>query len=153
MKKTLKSKNSAGFALSELLVMIAILALLASIILVSLSSGRVKSRDARRKADLRQVFVAMKQYYDANSTYPIFASDACSTVIPNCSGAYPSSIGTFLPVAPRDPSNTATYYYRVKASAGKDFCVIAANLEGESSSFYANQNGLDAAAAGATACP
>jgi prepilin-type N-terminal cleavage/methylation domain-containing protein len=50
-----RSAPERGFTLIELLVVIAIIGLLSSIVLASLSSARVKSRDARRLEDLKQM--------------------------------------------------------------------------------------------------
>ncbi|MDP3993506.1 MAG: prepilin-type N-terminal cleavage/methylation domain-containing protein [bacterium] len=66
-KNSLKNK---GFTLIELLVVIAVIGLLSSIVLVSLNSARVKARDARRVADLRQISVALELYYDRYNAYP-----------------------------------------------------------------------------------
>ena len=148
----MKSKNK-GFTLIELLVVIAILGLLATIVLVSLNSSRAKSRDVKRKADMRQVYTAMQLYFDVNNAYPNYAADACSAAVSGCTGTYPSGIGTYLSAMPRDPSNDTTRYYRVKTSTGTNFCVIAANLENESGAYYASEKGLGTAAAGAISCP
>lgn len=59
-----------GFTLIELLVVIAIIALLSSVVLASLSSARVKSRDARRIADLKQIQLALEMFYDDKGEYP-----------------------------------------------------------------------------------
>ena len=64
-------KKSKGFTLIELLVVISVIGLLASVILVSLNSARVKARDTRRLADIKQFQTALELYYDKNDRYPI----------------------------------------------------------------------------------
>ena len=64
-------KLQPGFTLIELLVVISVIGLLASVILVSLNSARGKARDARRRADLRQISTAMELYYDKFDSYVV----------------------------------------------------------------------------------
>jgi len=54
----------------ELLIVVAIIGLLASMILVGLSSFRSRGRDARRVADVKQVQNGLEIYYAKNNMYP-----------------------------------------------------------------------------------
>lgn len=67
MEKIFKKK---GFTLIELLVVIAIIGILATIVIVSLSSARTKARDARRISDLDSLQLALVMYYDDHEFYP-----------------------------------------------------------------------------------
>ncbi len=70
-------KKQRGFTLLELLVVIGIIALLVSFAAVSYNAAQVRTRDARRKADLNAMKNALEQYYAANSSaYPDVCSDA-----------------------------------------------------------------------------
>ncbi|MFZ4648226.1 MAG: type II secretion system protein [Patescibacteria group bacterium] len=85
-------KNKQGFTLIELLVVIAIIGLLATLSVVALNSARVKSRDAKRLSDIRQIQTGLELYFDEASKYPTnaiaatlssggdFASTASGTV-------------------------------------------------------------------------
>jgi len=70
-------KIKEGFTLIELLVVIAIIGLLATIVLVSLSSARAKGRDARRVSDLKQIEKALEMFYDNYGRYPITGGHTC----------------------------------------------------------------------------
>ena len=52
--------NNKAFTLVELLVVIAVIGLLASIVLVSLGPARAKARDAARISDVRQMSTALE---------------------------------------------------------------------------------------------
>jgi len=69
------ARAERGFTLIELLVVISVIGLLASMILVSLNSARVKARDARRLADMRQISTSLGLYYDKNGFYPQLNSE------------------------------------------------------------------------------
>ncbi len=73
--------TSRGFTLIELLVVIAIIGLLASIILVSLSSARNKGKDTRLISDVRQIRVQIETEASLGGTYTVSAT-SCITANP-----------------------------------------------------------------------
>ncbi len=62
--------DKKGFTLLELLVVIALIGILASIVMVSLRRVRVEARDARRIDDLRTIADALERYAIDNGHYP-----------------------------------------------------------------------------------
>lgn len=117
-----------GFTLIEILVVIAIIALLASFAVVALSSATKKGRDSKRKSDVNQIgkFLGLSCYlpdagpgeYDLANLF-----EEIKTKNPQ--------ISTFIKTVPKDPligTDSLSYYtYEVTADAKK--CVLSANLE------------------------
>lgn len=62
--------NKKGFTLVEMLIVIAIIAVLASISLVSVGGIRKSANDKRRVADLQKVQGYLELYYNQNRQYP-----------------------------------------------------------------------------------
>ena len=62
--------KNKGFTLIELLVVIAIIGILSSVVLVSLNSARMKSRDARKQADFRAITNALYLFLNKNGRMP-----------------------------------------------------------------------------------
>lgn len=85
-----------GFTLIELLVVIAIIGVLASIVLVALNGARLKSRDTKRVADMRQVNQALEIYSQDYGGYPATLTD----IAPDYTSA--------APVAPTPQDGTCT---------------------------------------------
>jgi len=67
----MNKKVNEGFTLIEVLIVVSIVGLLASVVLVGLGGFRAKGQDARRIADLRQTQNALELYYSKNSNYPV----------------------------------------------------------------------------------
>ncbi len=70
-----KNKKQKGFTLLELLVVIGIIGLLASILVINLTSARRRARDTKRVADLRNLQTAAEDYYGRSGKYPSLLSD------------------------------------------------------------------------------
>ena len=89
--------NKKGFTLIELMVVIAIIGVLASIIVASLGSAKSNSRDAKRIADTKNIQIALSLYYNDNLQYPPLVLSTLLT------GGYLSSI-------PKDPDGSSYHY-------------------------------------------
>ncbi len=63
-------KNTEGFSLVEILVVIAIIGILATFSSIALNGSRVRARDAQRVAYINQIKTAVELYYSKNSLYP-----------------------------------------------------------------------------------
>ncbi len=100
-----------GFTLIELLVVVAIIGVLVSVGVVSYSSVQKKSRDSRRREDMKAVQAGWEQYYmDNDATYPP-SGCAIST--------------TYLPEGlPQDPKDSSPYVY-TKTCTTSTYCFCA----------------------------
>ncbi|HQA83853.1 MAG TPA: prepilin-type N-terminal cleavage/methylation domain-containing protein [bacterium] len=126
-----------GFTLIELLVVIAIIALLSTLSVVALNSARVKSRDARRLSDIKQLHTALEMYFDQNQSYPTttgalgsgnFAClNSAGWAAVNCSGT------VYMQKVPTDPKNSTPFVYTyTPQGSGATSYTIAYALEGPS---------------------
>ena len=68
---TMHPMHKRGFTLIEILVVVAIIGMLATIVLASLEIARTKSRDARRLADIDAIKKALALYQNVHNAYPL----------------------------------------------------------------------------------
>ena len=135
MVEVYKIKTQAGFTLIELLVVIAIIGLLASVVLVALNGARLKSRDAKRIADIRQLQTALDLYLSDNNQYP---AGTCESTAGGANSACWSTLitSTYLSKMPIDPLNTATQYGYYYASGWKPTGPCAASFTNLGVDYY-----------------
>lgn len=100
-------KIRKGFTLIELLVVIAIIGLLSTLAVVALNNARLKSRDAKRASDIKQIQTALELYFNDCNQYPSALATATANGCPTG-----TTFGTFMGLIPTNPTpNGATYTY------------------------------------------
>ncbi len=103
-----KLNKKKGFTLIELLVVISIIALLASVVLVSLNKAQAKARDAQRISALQQIQKALILYYDKNGHYPII-NNGYYGILSSGNGVKWGMLATdllpYIKTLPKDPIN------------------------------------------------
>jgi prepilin-type N-terminal cleavage/methylation domain-containing protein len=92
-------KNTSGFTVMELLIVIAMLLILMAIVLSSLGLSQKRTRDDRRVSTLQEIMLALEQYRDVCREYPhslgLNVSNGCATG-GNIDNSANVNLGSFL---------------------------------------------------------
>lgn len=107
-KNELRKTNKRGFTLIELMVVIAIMAILAAVGLVVYSTAQKSGRVSKRVQDLSAIRTAVELYKSANGKYPSppAASFQCLTSLTGANALTP----TYMVIIPNDPQDSANCY-------------------------------------------
>lgn len=144
--------SNVGFTLIELLVVVAIIGMLTSIVFVALNISRIRARDARRIADMKQVKLGLDLYLNEGSGYPPLASWVTGNLI-SCTSAFVR--------VPGDPL-VPLYAYTYTPSGAGVVSVCTGNptvypqyridffIENKGAAYYMNEDGNAFTAAGAS---
>jgi prepilin-type N-terminal cleavage/methylation domain-containing protein len=104
--------KSKGFTLIEMLIVIAIIAILAGVVLTGVRGFQQQARDTRRIGDLRNIQALVELYFSRNSEYP---ADLAAI----------ANLGT----VPKDPGTQNAYTYD-RSSDRLNYC-LRATLEND----------------------
>jgi len=115
-----RNVNERGFTLMELVIVIALIIIILLVVLVNMSMQLAKSRDAKRKTDLRTMQKALEEYFNDNNTY-IETND-----LSTCGG---KTLDPYLAKVPCDPVKKNAYYYQTGMPTARDGYVLCAALE------------------------
>ena len=134
-------KFQLGFTLVEILVIVAIIGILASILVVGSNQSSSGSRDVQRQADLRIVSTALELYKGKYGRYPEGCNGAgnwsghapayeCSSGVQYIEGLVPE----FLPRLPKDPKlngDDSGYVYISNANGSAYKFIVKNTVEAE----------------------
>ena len=98
------TKNKKGFTLVELVVVMAIIAVLVALALFAINAARLQGRNTERRSNIQAFKVALESYFSAHREYPgcggavsIYGFDG------SCGGQLDPSVGQFIAVGFEDP--------------------------------------------------
>lgn len=126
MKK--KLPFTRGFTLLELLVVISIIGILIAMTSVAFATAQQKSRDARRRADVKSLQEGFEQYYAIFTTYGTYAAMTAEPEL------FPAG-------GPNDPKTGISYSATFSQTTTDDYCQCAL-LESATGNSNADCSGL-----------
>ncbi|EKE05841.1 MAG: hypothetical protein ACD_19C00176G0063 [uncultured bacterium] len=127
-------KTKKAFTLTELLIVIGIIGLLGVLITAYLRSQVFKANDARRKAEIKRIGIAVEEYEKDNDCYPTTVTCTANT-----------SLRPYLDSIPCDPVSKSPYYYEHDGTSCPKWYRLYADLENEKDNDYQAGIGLDSA--------
>lgn len=125
------TKKEAGFTLVELMVVIVIIGLLATIVALNVLPATGTARIAKAKADIATLEQALDQYRLDNINYPTAAEGLQALLAPPPTLAQPQRYrqGGYIKKLPEDPWGHA-YQYRVPGTKGA-FDIVSLGADGQ----------------------
>lgn len=130
------NKSRSGFTIVELLIVIVVIAILATVSIVAYNGIQQRARNSQRISDIKAIANAVELYYADNGSYPMTGGWCTQISNPNrgngYSAAFQSAIATYMPKVPFDPLYAEThqdYFYR-RDPSGQSYHLFA-ELEGE----------------------
>lgn len=120
------ARRSLGFTLIEIIIVMALLAILSTALWSNFISAINKGKDSRRKQDLRTIAEAFELYYNDYASYPSSPLDWGNPLV------HPDNPGNlYLRKIPTDPLYPNRNYCYDDGGSG-EFFVLYANLENQS---------------------
>jgi general secretion pathway protein G len=119
----------AGFTIIEIAVVVSVIAIIASIIIVSFTQVQKDSRDRDRTADILSLENALKAYFNDNNEYPGVCPSGDNY---GCAASLldPLLVPRYIPQIPKDPKGGDYSYVRGPVASATPAFGILVGFEG-----------------------
>lgn len=147
-------RTSRGFTILELIIVIAVIGLMATLAVLSLQSARARTRDAQRISDVTALRNALTGYWLEKASYPSSGGVDLGKAGTN-TGALSSAVGGFtdasqtqgtvyLPHVPTGPKQNEFYRYKANGNAYSIcFQTESDTVLGAANVYCAHSNSID----------
>lgn len=121
--------DQTGFTLIEILIVVVIIGVVATLVVVNVRSAILKGRDSKRLADMKIMQEALELYYQENGKYPLARVSPLRdyTMSTSTWNGGVNTLGGQLKkyikndVLPTDPLNNTNYYYYYNSDIGDNY--------------------------------
>lgn len=159
MENMNKRKKSEGFTLMELMIVMVIMSILASLVIGNFSTSTKRGRDTRRKTDLGNIQTALESYFNDKGVYPtgvtgVMTGCGVGDSMPcNWGSAFIDKYSTlYMNILPADPVSGKKYYYVSAGSSYKIYAKLENTLDTGTGVKQAGYAGTNCATSGTTLC-
>ena len=114
-------KRQRGFTIVELLIVIVIIGILATLVIVTFTGTQQRARDTQRKKDLLQIQTGIELYRSDVGAYP--------AALPNCGSSLSNGATVYMQKFPCDPLPGAAWGTTYKYSGNANAYTLYACLE------------------------
>jgi prepilin-type N-terminal cleavage/methylation domain-containing protein len=147
----MKLKNESGFSLLELLIVLAIVGIMASVAIYALGVSRSKTRDAKRVSDISVLRSALSQSWLQKATYPVSQGVDLGRPGQNSDGLTTEGFvgldgggAVILPRVPVGPKTNEYYFYKGTATGySLKFTTERETAYGPAGTYYGHSGGVD----------
>ena len=136
-------RKQGGFTLIEMLIVIAVIAILAGVVLTGVGGFQATARDTRRIGDLRNTQNYLELFFNKCGHYPVDNGTTCGGTSPTDSGTVTwneltTALKTVTSQVPKDPGNTP---YEYGYSNGGLMYVLEATFERDNNALKEDVDG------------
>jgi type II secretion system protein G len=117
-----------GFTIVELLIVIVVIAILASISIVAYNGIQQRARDSKRTSEISQIKKVLEFYKADTGSYPAVCAGGDNSGC-NMNDLSSALVPTYISAIPLDPKNPTTYYHYVKGSGTESYAIYIQGYE------------------------